>query len=123
MDSASTRRRALAEFLTVVRQRSAPEDFGFARGARRRTAGLRREEVALLAGVSSEYYIQIERGRVSGVSDEVMHAIATALRLNEVETAHLFDLTRSRRRASPRAGRAPVAAHPQSAHSGCPAAG
>jgi hypothetical protein len=62
----------------------------------------------MLAGVSAEYYVQIERGGVSGVSDEVLHAIATALRLDDEETKHLFTLaraasTRPRRRNAPRA--------------------
>nr|WP_257890877.1 helix-turn-helix transcriptional regulator [Rhodococcus sp. USK10] len=57
--------------------------------------GLRREEVAQLAGVSIEYYTQIERGNVAGVSDDVLHSIARALRLTEEETAHLFDLVRA----------------------------
>lgn len=67
----------------------------------------------MLAGVSAEYYVQVERGQVSGVSEEVLQAIATALRLDDVETAHLFDLTRStRRKAATRRSR--TAAVPES---------
>ncbi|NMO03229.1 helix-turn-helix transcriptional regulator [Gordonia sp. TBRC 11910] len=82
-------------FLTTRRAKIAPEQVGLISGPRRRVAGLRREEVATLAGVSSEYYIQIERGKVAGVSDEVLQAIANALRLTEEETTHLFDLARA----------------------------
>jgi transcriptional regulator with XRE-family HTH domain len=61
-------------------------------GGRRRVPGLRREEVALLAGISIEYYTRIERGSVRGVSDDVLDALARALQLDDVERAHLIDL-------------------------------
>lgn len=98
----------IKDFLTTRRARITPDQVGLPTGGRRRVAGLRREEVAMLAGVSAEYYVQIERGGVSGVSDEVLHAIATALRLDDEETKHLFTLaraasTRPRRRNAPRA--------------------
>ena len=90
MDSASTRRKALAEFLNVVRQRCPPEDFGFARGARRRTAGLRREEVAQLIGISPTWYTWIEQGREVNVSAAALDRLAATLRLTRSERAYLF---------------------------------
>ncbi len=73
-------------------------------GGRRRVTGLRRDEVAQLAGISIEYYTRLERGNIRGVSDEVLDGIARALHLDEVERAHLLDLVRmanaSRRRAA-----------------------
>ncbi|AII08071.1 MULTISPECIES: helix-turn-helix domain-containing protein [Rhodococcus] len=85
----------IKDFLTTRRARITPDQVGLPAGGRRRVAGLRREEVALLAGVSAEYYVQIERGGVAGVSDEVLDAIATALRLDDEETKHLFTLARA----------------------------
>ena len=82
------------------RARLTPGDVGLPPGGgQRRVAGLRREEVAVLAGVSTEYYSQIERGDIARASDEILHAIATALRLDDVERTHLFDLARA---AAPR---------------------
>jgi len=66
-------------------------------GGRRRVPGLRREEVAMLAGVSIDYYTRLEKGNVAGVSDEVLGAVARALQLDEAERAHLFDLARAAR--------------------------
>jgi Helix-turn-helix domain len=63
--------------------------------------GLRREEVAALAGVSVEYYARLERGRTTGVSDSVLYAIARALGLGDLETAHLLDLAHSMTKARP----------------------
>ncbi|MFD9949325.1 helix-turn-helix domain-containing protein [Nonomuraea sp. NPDC059023] len=88
----------IKDFLMTRRAKITPDQVGLPSGGRRRVAGLRREEVALLAGVSAEYYVQIERGHVAGVSEEVLHAIATALRLDEAETTHLFDLARAVKR-------------------------
>lgn len=86
------------------RERLQPEDVGLPRGTRRRVAGLRREEVSTLAGVSLDYYVQIERGEVGGVSDEVLAAVARALRLEDAERQHLFDLARGQNsRRPPRA--------------------
>ena len=62
--------------------RFAPEDVGLARGTRRRVAGLRREELATLAGISSEYYLRLEQGRATHPSAQVVDALARALRLN-----------------------------------------
>jgi transcriptional regulator with XRE-family HTH domain len=70
-------------------------------------AGLRREEVALLAGVSIDYYTRLERGRAHGASDSVLEGIARALQLDEAERAHLFDLARASAPAAPRAPRRP----------------
>ncbi|MEU4154363.1 helix-turn-helix domain-containing protein [Streptomyces sp. NPDC026659] len=96
----------IKDFLTTRRAKITPDQVGLPSLGRRRVPGLRREEVALLAGVSAEYYIQIERGQVAGVSDEVLHAVATALRLDDVETAHLFDLARAAGKAGRRQTRA-----------------
>ncbi|RAU96709.1 transcriptional regulator [Mycobacterium colombiense] len=85
----------IKEFLMTRRARISPEQVGLPSGRRRRVPGLRREEVAQLAAVSTEYYTQIERGSVAGVSDDVLHAVACALRLTDDETAHFFDLVRA----------------------------
>ncbi|MFG3437346.1 helix-turn-helix domain-containing protein [Nonomuraea sp. NPDC047897] len=74
-----------------------PEDAGLPTyGERRRVAGLRREEVALLAGVSVPYYVRLEQGRAANVSDEILDAIARALGLDETEHTHLRNLARPR---------------------------
>ena len=86
----------IREFLTSRRARIKPEDVALPTyGGRRRVAGLRREEVALLAGVSVEYYTRLERGNASGASEEVLDGVARALRLDDAERAHLFDLVRA----------------------------
>src|SRR5206468_1092509 len=83
------------EFLTTRRAKVTPEQAGLPRyGGRRRVSGLRRDEVAQLAGISIEYYTRLERGNIRGVSDEVLDGIARALHLDEVERAHLLDLVR-----------------------------
>jgi len=97
------------DFLTSRRARLTPEQAGLpAYGGNRRVTGLRREEVAMLAGVSVDYYTRLERGNLSGASDSVLEALARALQLEEAETAHLYDLARAadvapriRRRRSP----------------------
>ena len=88
-------RREIREFLTSRRARIMPEQVGLAVHGARRVPGLRREEVAVRAGVSLPYYTRLERGDVSGVSGSVLEALARALRLDEAEQAHLFDLARS----------------------------
>ena len=89
-------RRELGEFLATRRARITPQQAGLPNyGGRRRVPGLRREEVALLAGISIEYYTRIERGSVRGVSDDVLDALARALQLDDVERAHLLDLVRT----------------------------
>jgi transcriptional regulator with XRE-family HTH domain len=83
----------IREFLTSRRARLSPDDAGLrSYGTRRRVTGLRREEVAMLAGISVEYYTQLERGGVRGVSEDVLEAVARALQLDVVERTHLFDL-------------------------------
>jgi transcriptional regulator with XRE-family HTH domain len=69
-------------------------------GGRRRVPGLRREEVAVLAGVSPEWYSRLKKGHIGGVSEEVLAAVATALRLDEEERTYLFDLARAARPAN-----------------------
>jgi transcriptional regulator with XRE-family HTH domain len=87
------------DFLRTRRDRISPQQAGIIGGGNRRVPGLRREEVAFLAGVSVDYYARLERGNLSGVSDEVISAIATVLRLDDAEVAYLQDLA--------------AAAHPQ----------
>jgi transcriptional regulator with XRE-family HTH domain len=92
----------MREFLMSRRSRVTPEEAGLpAYGARRRVTGLRREEVAMLAGISVEYYTRLERGNTSGVSEDVLEGISRALQLDEAERAHLFDLVRSANRVRP----------------------
>jgi transcriptional regulator with XRE-family HTH domain len=88
-------RSEVQEFLRTRRARLTPEKANLIAGSNRRVPGLRREEVALLAGVSVDYYAQLERGDLAGVSDEVLDALARALHLDEAETSHLFDLARA----------------------------
>lgn len=85
----------IAEFLTSRRARISPEQAGLPSYGTRRVPGLRREEVASLAGVSAEYYRRLERGQVSGASDLVLDALARALQLDDAERARLFDLARA----------------------------
>ena len=94
----------IAEFLTTRRARITPEQAGLPSYGTRRVPGLRREEVASLAGVSVEYYKRLERGNASGVSELVLEALARALQLDDAERAHLFDLARA---ASPVAAKRP----------------
>lgn len=83
---------AVREFLRTRRDRLTPEQAGLIGGGRRRLPGLRREEVSMLAGVSVDYYAKMERGKLGGVSPEVLGAVARALQLDEAEIAHLNDL-------------------------------
>jgi hypothetical protein len=85
-------RAEVREFLTSRRARVTPDDVGLPVGANRRVEGLRRTEVAALAGMSVEYYTKLERGAISGASPEVLDALARALLLDDAERAHLFDL-------------------------------
>jgi transcriptional regulator with XRE-family HTH domain len=89
----------IAEFLSTRRARFTAEQAGLPTYGTRRVKGLRREEVASLAGVSVEYCKRLERGNVSGVSESVLEALAQALRLDDAERAHLFDLARLAGRA------------------------
>ena len=85
----------IREFLTSRRARITPEQAGLRSYGSRRVPGLRREEVAVLAGVSVPYYTRLERGDMSGVSESVLEALARALELDDAERAHLFDLARA----------------------------
>jgi transcriptional regulator with XRE-family HTH domain len=99
------RRTELGQFLRSRRARLSPEDVGVTPlRTRRRVPGLRREELAQLAGVSVDYYVRLEQGRGVNVSDAVLDAVANALRLDDDERAHLRNLarpTRTPRRPSP----------------------
>ena len=106
-----TAREEVREFLVSRRAKVTPAMVGLPEAGSRRVPGLRRGEVAVLAGVSVEYYTKLERGDLRGVSDEVLEAIASALRFSEAERSHLFDLartankgTRARRRPSASSG-------------------
>src|SRR6187397_1205353 len=83
------------EFLMSRRAKLTPEAAGLPGGPNRRVAGLRRTEVATLAGVSVEYYAKLERGAIAGASASVLDAVSRALQLDDTERAHLFDLARA----------------------------
>ncbi len=96
-------RAEISSFLTSRRARLTPEQAGVPLySGSRRVPGLRREEVAHLAGVSSDYYARLERGKISGASREVLEAIARALQLDDDEREHLFNLVQITRRRAPR---------------------
>jgi transcriptional regulator with XRE-family HTH domain len=96
-------RAQVREFLVSRRARITPVQAGLpAYGGNRRVQGLRREEAALLAGISIDYYIRMERGNLTGASDAVLDGVASALQLDEAERAHLFDLARAAQPARPR---------------------
>nr|WP_062996278.1 helix-turn-helix transcriptional regulator [Nocardia mikamii] len=88
-------RAEIRDFLATRRAKLTPEHVGLPAGGRRRVPGLRREEVAVLAGVSTDWYIRLEKGHVGGVSDDVLAAVARALQLTEAEREHLFNLART----------------------------
>jgi transcriptional regulator with XRE-family HTH domain len=98
-------RAGLAEFLRLRRDRIRPADVGMPAGARRRTPGLRREEVAALAGMSVDYYTRLEQGRGPHPSEQLLAALARALRLSDDERDHLFRL--AGQVPPPRRGRSP----------------
>jgi transcriptional regulator with XRE-family HTH domain len=101
-------RNDIREFLTSRRAKITPEQAGLpAYGTTRRVKGLRREEAAMLAGISVEYYTRLERGNASGVSEDVLEGIARALQLDDAERAHLFDLVRAANAASTATRRRP----------------
>jgi transcriptional regulator with XRE-family HTH domain len=86
----------IRDFLATRRARITPEQAGLLPGSgRRRVPGLRREEVAVLAGVSTEWYTRLEKGHTAGVSEDVLEAVARALQLDEAERTYLFDLARA----------------------------
>jgi len=99
----------IAEFLASRQARITPEQAGLPSYGKRRVSGLRREEVASLAGVSVDYYRRLERGNVTGVSELVLEALARALQLDDAERTHLFDLARAAGRGavSPKRSRPP----------------
>jgi transcriptional regulator with XRE-family HTH domain len=106
-------RAEIREFLVTRRAKITPVQAGLQPGGgRRRVPGLRREEVAVLAGVSTEWYVRLEKGHISGVSDEVLGAVARALQLDEAERLHLFDLARAARPSRPPRRRARQAVRP-----------
>ena len=106
-------RAEVREFLTSRRARITPEQAGLlAYGGNRRVQGLRREEVAMLAGVSVDYYIRLERGNLSGVSGSVLEALARALQLDAAEQEHLFSLARSAAKGPARRRTPPAAVRP-----------
>jgi transcriptional regulator with XRE-family HTH domain len=92
----------VTEFLASRRARITPEQAGLPSYGTRRVPGLRREEVASLAGVSVEYYKRLERGNLSGVSELVLVGLANALALDDAEREHLFDLARAAGPVAPR---------------------
>jgi transcriptional regulator with XRE-family HTH domain len=93
--------RELGDFLRARRSRLRPQDVGLEPGGRRKVTGLRREEIALLAGLSTDYYQRMEQGREVRPSDDVLDALATALGLEDNERRHLFTLARAARRPAP----------------------
>ncbi|MGZ4490110.1 MAG: helix-turn-helix domain-containing protein, partial [Nocardioidaceae bacterium] len=96
----------IREFLTTRRAKITPEQAGLpVYGANRRVTGLRREEVALLAGISVEYYTRLERGSVGSVSDSVLDGLVHALQLDEAERDHLYRLVRTASTPTTRAHR------------------
>src|SRR3954470_20529 len=88
-------KREIRDFLSSRRAKLTPEQVGLPDYGTRRVPGLRREEVAVLAGVSAPYYARLERGDMSGASESVLEALARALQLDDAERAHLFDLARA----------------------------
>jgi transcriptional regulator with XRE-family HTH domain len=100
VDQQPGNRGEIRDFLVSRRAKITPEQAGLPTSTRRRVAGLRREEVAVLAGVSTEWYTRLEKGHIGGVSGDVLDAVARALRLDDDERTYLFDLARSSRHAS-----------------------
>ncbi|MEU5594821.1 helix-turn-helix transcriptional regulator [Streptomyces sp. NPDC020298] len=100
MDSRPDNRSDIRDFLATRRARITPAEAGLPTHGRRRVPGLRREEVAVLAGVSTEWYTRLEKGHISGVSEDVLDAVAHALHLDEDERTYLFDLAKAAQPAS-----------------------
>lgn len=98
-DNHADNRSDIRGFLASRRARITPEQTGLPTSGRRRVPGLRREEVAVLAGVSTEWYTRLEKGHIGGVSEDVLDAVAQALQLDEDERTYLFDLARAARPA------------------------
>ncbi|RSM91480.1 XRE family transcriptional regulator [Kibdelosporangium aridum] len=97
MDKLPDNRSDIRDFLATRRAKITPEQVGLPTTGRRRVPGLRREEVAVLAGVSTEWYTRLEKGHISGVSEDVLDAVAQALQLDEDERTYLFDLAKAAR--------------------------
>jgi transcriptional regulator with XRE-family HTH domain len=97
MDNLTDNRADIRDFLASRRAKLQPEQVGLPAGNRRRVPGLRREEVAILAGVSPEWYSRLEKGNISGVSDDVLLAVSRALQLSDEECQYLFELARAAR--------------------------
>ncbi len=107
-------RSEIRDFLAGRRARITPQQAGLLPGGgRRRVPGLRREEVAVLAGVSTDWYTRLEKGHIAGVSEDVLEAVARALQLDEAERAHLFDLARAARPTRPSRRRSKVSVQPR----------
>jgi transcriptional regulator with XRE-family HTH domain len=103
------RREDIRQFLISRRAKISPEQAGIPNyGELRRVPGLRREEVAQLAGVSTDYYTRLERGNLRGVSDSVLESVSSALQLDEAERAHLMDLARTANTPTRRTPRRPT---------------
>ncbi|MBV1942718.1 helix-turn-helix transcriptional regulator [Streptomyces sp. BV286] len=100
MDDRRDHRTEIRDFLASRRAKITPEQAGLPTSGRRRVPGLRREEVAVLAGVSTEWYTRLEKGHISGVSEDVLAAVAHTLQLDEDERTYLFDLARAARPAT-----------------------
>ncbi|WP_214410186.1 helix-turn-helix transcriptional regulator [Sphaerisporangium fuscum] len=101
-------RNEIKEFLASRRARITPQQAGLpAYGGNRRVLGLRREEVAMLAGMSVDYYVRLERGNLTGVSEAVLDSLARALQLDEAERDHLNDLARAANTTPQRRRRVP----------------
>src|SRR5213083_971655 len=107
----TSRREELGQFLKACRARIGPEEVGLPPGPRRRTAGLRREEVALLAGVGVTWYTWLEQGRDINVSAQVLDAVARTLRLSVFERQHLYQLAEATPRHPPPVREIPEALH------------
>lgn len=112
-------RAEVRQFLMSRRAKVTPQEVGLPAGGARRVPGLRRSEVAMLAGISVEYYAKLERGAIAGASAAVLDSLATALRLDETERIHLWDLARaadgiptSGRRRRPASSAAPAPLRP-----------
>ncbi len=95
MERRSDNRADIRDFLARRRAQLTPEQVGLPTSGRRRVPGLRREEVAVLAGVSTDWYTRLEKGHISGVSESVLEAVARALQLDDAERTYLFDLARA----------------------------
>ncbi|WP_033337778.1 helix-turn-helix domain-containing protein [Catenuloplanes japonicus] len=111
--NSETNRADVRDFLAGRRARLTPADVGLPTAGRRRVPGLRREEVATLAGVSTEWYTRLEKGHITGISTEVLDGVARALRLGHEEREYLNELARAARPGPARSRRPAVALEPR----------